>query len=159
MHRLDMPRLIMPRLNSLVPAAFLAATVAGLSPAAAAPLPALTAAQVGGPADALTQVGWYGRGYGHGGYGRAYGYGRGYGYAGYGRGYGRGYGGGLAGAAIAGTALGLIGGGLAAAAAPSYYGGYGGYGYGGGYYDAGYAGYSYPSYGYPSYGYGYGCGC
>ena len=69
----------------------------------------------------------------------------------YGRGYGRrGYGAG--GAIAAGAALGLLGAGIAAAAAPSYgygyggypaysYGGYPAYGYGGGYPGYGYYGY------------------
>jgi len=55
-----------------------------------------------------------------------------------------------AGAAVAGAALGLIGGIASAAAASSYYDGY---------YPAGYGyGYGYPSYGYayPAYSYGYG---
>lgn len=57
-----------------------------------------------------------------------------------------------AGAAVAGAALGLIGGIASAAAASSYYDGY---------YPAGYGyGYGYPSYGYayPAYSYGYGYG-
>jgi hypothetical protein len=60
-----------------------------------------------------------------------------------------------AGAAVAGAALGLIGGIASAAAASSYYDG----SYYGGYYPAGYGyGYGYPSYGYayPAYSYGYG---
>ena len=64
----------------------------------AAPLPALSATQVGGPRTQLDQVGWRGghAGYGHGAYAGA-GYGRsGYNHGGYGRGgaYGRGFAGG-----------------------------------------------------------------
>ncbi|WP_336485624.1 hypothetical protein [Methylobacterium nigriterrae] len=107
----------------------------------AAPLPALNSAQVGGPKANVDQVRWRG-GYGYGGY-------RGYGYRGYG--YRRNVGGALA----AGAALGLIGGAIAASAAPRY-GYYDGY-YGGGY---GYPAYGYGNvgygYSYPAYGYGYG---
>ncbi|MGV7032100.1 hypothetical protein [Methylobacterium symbioticum] len=105
--------------------------------AQAAPLPALTGVQVGGTAATVDTVGWR-RGY----YG-------GYGYRGYG--YRRNVGGALA----AGAALGLIGGAIAASAAPRY-GYYGGYGYGYPSYGYGYApaGYGY-GYGYPAYGYGY----
>ncbi|GJD57378.1 hypothetical protein [Methylobacterium dankookense] len=113
--------------------------------AEAAPLPALTGAQVGGAAATVDNVGWR-RGY----YGGGYGY-RGYGYRGYG--YRRNVGGALA----AGAALGLIGGAIAASSAPRY-GYYGGYGYDYPAYGYGYApaGYGY-SYGYPAYGYqGYG---
>lgn len=103
--------------------------------AQAAPLPALTGAQVGGTATTVDNVGWR-RGY----------YGGGYGYRGYG--YRRNVGGALA----AGAALGLIGGAIAASTAPRY-GYYGGYDYPAyGYAPAGY-GYSY---GYPAYGYSYG---
>lgn len=107
-------------------------SAASLTHADAAPLPALNSAQVGGPAGNVDQVRWRG-GYGYGGY-------RGYGYR-------RNVGGALA----AGAALGLIGGAIAASAAPRY-------GYYDGYYGAGYGGYAYPAYGYgyPAYGYGYG---
>ena len=103
--------------------------------AEAAPLPALTGAQVGGTGTTVDNVGWRRGGY-YGGY-------LGYGYRGYG--YRRN----AAGAAFAGAALGLIGGAIAASAAPRY-----GYGYGYGY--PAYGGYSYPSYGYAPVGYGYG---
>ncbi|ACA20272.1 conserved hypothetical protein [Methylobacterium sp. 4-46] len=104
------------------------------STAEAAPLPAATSAAVAGAPATLDQVRWRG-GY-YGGY-------RGYGYRGYG--YRRGAGGALA----AGAALGLIGGAIAASAAPRYYD----YGYG---YPA--YGYAAPAYGYaaPAYGYSYG---
>ena len=87
--------------------------VVGTAPSAqAAPLPALTGDLVGGTKTTVDHVGWR-RGY----YGGGYGYRRG---------------GGAAGALFAGAALGLIGGAIAASAAPRYryYGGYGGYGYG-----------------------------
>jgi hypothetical protein len=107
--------------------------------AQAAPMPALTAAQVAGGNASVENVRY--RGYGYG-YGR--GYGRGY-YGGYRRGPG------IGGALAAGAALGIIGGAIAASQAPRY-----------GYYDGGYAGVGYgygaPAYGYysaPAYGYGY----
>ena len=111
------------------------------TPSQAAPMPAVNAGQIAGQENHVEEVRYRGRGYYGGGYGR-----------GYGR---RGYGGG--GALAAGAALGIIGGALAASAAPryGYYdGGYGGYarpvyGYGG------YGGYARPVYGYPAYGYGY----
>ncbi len=119
-------------------------TVVGTAPAAqAAPLPALTGDLVGGTKTHVDHVGWR-RGY----------YGGGYGYRRRGN---------VGGALFAGAALGLIGGALAASAAPryGYYGGgygYPGYGYGGyGYarpvyyarpaYYGGYGGYGYPAYG------------
>jgi hypothetical protein len=113
-------------------------SAASFTPAEAAPLPALNAAQVGGPASHVDQVRWRG-GYGYGGYRGGY---RGYGYR-------RNVGGALA----AGAALGIIGGAIAASAAPRY-------GYYDGYYGAGYGGYGYPAYGYsyPAYGYGGGYG-
>ncbi|WP_066925893.1 hypothetical protein, partial [Methylobacterium sp. CCH5-D2] len=103
----------------------LGTSIGAVQTAQAAPLPALSGNQVGGANATVDNVGWrggyYGRGYGwRGGYG-------GYGYRGYG--YRRNVGGALA----AGAALGLIGGAIAASAAPryGYYGGYGGgYGYG-----------------------------
>ncbi len=121
-------------------------SVGTVGTAEAAPLPALTGAQVGGGNATVEHVGWR-RGYYGGGYGRGYGY-RGYGYRRN-----------AAGAAFAGAAIGLIGGAIAASAAPryGYYGG--GYGYPAyGYAPAGYGyGYGYPSYGYsyPAYGYGW----
>jgi hypothetical protein len=104
-----------------------AALVAGsLTTAQAAPLPAQSAVNVAGENTTVDHVRYRGYGYGYGG-------------------YRRGYGGRAAGALAAGAALGLIGGAIAASAAPRY-----------GYYDYGYA----PSYGYGyapvrSYGYGY----
>ena len=98
----------------------------------AAPLPAGTSAATGSSGALVDRVRYRG-GY-YGGRGR-YGYRRGVG---------------PGGALAAGAALGLIGGALAASAAPRY-----------GYYDYGYArpayGYGYPAYGYgePAYGYGY----
>ena len=113
-----------------------ALTAGSLTEASAAPLPALNAEQVAGAASTVDHVGWRG-GYG-GYYGRPYGYGHG------GYGYRRRN---VAGALFAGAALGLIGGAIAANAAPRY-GYYGGYGYPA----YGYA----PVYGgYPAYGYGY----
>ncbi len=119
-----------------------AAGLAVAAPSAqAAPLPALNAAQVGGGAATVETVGWR-RGY----------YGGGYGYRGYGGGYGyRRRGIGAGGALAAGAALGLIGGALAASAAPRY--GYYDRPYYGGY---GYGGYARPVYGYGGYGPGYG---
>jgi hypothetical protein len=112
------------------------------SPASALPIPAATAQSVGGEASLISDVRYRGRRYGY--YRRAY-YPR-YGY------YRRN----RAGAAIAGAALGIIGGLATAAAARSYYDDpY--YGYYGGYYPA--YGYHPASYGYyPAYGYGYGYG-
>lgn len=116
------------------------------TPSQAAPMPAVNAGQISGQAGHVEEVRYRGGGYYGGGYGR--GYGR--------RGIGAG------GALAAGAALGIIGGALAASAAPrygyydrGYYGGgYGGYarpvyGYGG------YGGYARPVYGYPAYGYDY----
>lgn len=116
------------------------------TPSQAAPMPAVNAGQIAGQAGHVEEVRYRGGGYYGGGYGR--GYGR--------RGIGAG------GALAAGAALGIIGGALAASAAPrygyydrGYYGGgYGGYarpvyGYGG------YGGYARPVYGYPAYGYDY----
>lgn len=106
-------------------------TIAAVPSAEAAPLPALSAAQVGGAITTVDTVGWR-RGY----YGPRYGYG-----------YRRRN---AAGALFAGAALGLIGGAIAASAAPRYYGGYG-------YYDYGYARpVGYYGYGYPAYGGYYG---
>ncbi|HJE24621.1 MAG TPA: hypothetical protein K8W01_13265 [Methylorubrum populi] len=124
----------MSRITSLTLAGLAATslTLAAVPAAEAAPLPALSAAQVGGGGTTVDTVGWR-RGYYGGHYGPRYGY--------YRR---RNVGGALA----AGAALGLIGGALAASAAPRYYGGYG-------YYDYGYGrpvGY----YGYPAYGGYYG---
>lgn len=108
--------------------------------AQAAPMPALSSAQVAGSNGTVEDVRYRGgRGYYGGGYGRGY----------YGGGYGRGYGyrrGGAGGALAAGAALGIIGGAIAASQAPRY-----GY-YGGGY---GYPAYGYgaPAYGYYDYGY------
>lgn len=108
------------------------ALVAGtLTTAQAAPLPAQSAVKVAGENTAVDHVRYRGYGYGYG--------------------YRRGYGGRAAGALAAGAALGIIGGALAASAAPRY-----------GYYDYGYApsyGYGYApvrsyGYGYPAYGYG-----
>jgi hypothetical protein len=124
--------------TSVVAGASALAMVAGSFTAAeAAPLPAQSAVQVGGPSTQIDTVGWR-RGY-YGGYG-----------------YRRGYGGRAAGALAAGAALGIIGGALAASAAPryGYYGGgygYPAYGYGYGY--APVRSYGYPAYGYPAYGY------
>lgn len=110
------------------------ATAVGLSVSSvqAAPMSAATSAQVGGDNANLAEVRY--RGYGRGYYGRGYGYRRG---------------GGAAGALAAGAALGIIGGAIAASAAPRY-----------GYYDRGYGyygrpayGYGYPAYGYYDYGY------
>lgn len=123
-------------------------TAAPLSGAQAAPFPALNAGQVGGPNATIDHVRY------RGGY-----------YGGYRRGYGGGYGyrRNAAGAAFAGAALGLIGGAIAASAAPRYgyyddgyygagYRGYPAYGYGGGYgYRPVYGGYG-AGYGYPGYG-------
>ncbi|MBX9930496.1 MAG: hypothetical protein K2Y56_02985 [Methylobacterium sp.] len=107
------------------------------TPAQAAPLAAVTSAQIAGQAGHVEEVRYRGGYYG----------------GGYGRGYGR-RGVGVGGALAAGAALGIIGGALAASAAPRY-----------GYYDYGYArpaygyGYARPAYGYgyarPVYGYGY----
>ncbi|GJD78369.1 hypothetical protein [Methylobacterium gregans] len=116
----------------------LGTSVGAVQTAQAAPLPALSGHQVGGANTAVDHVGWR-RGYYGGGYGWRGGYG-GYGYRGYG--YRRNVGGALA----AGAALGLIGGAIAASAAPRY-----------GYYGGGY-GYGYPAYGYAPVGYGYGYG-
>ena len=113
-------------------AAALAMITGSLTAAEAAPLPAQNAALVGGPNAAVDNVRW------RGGYYRNYG-------------YRRGYGGRVAGAVAAGAALGIIGGALAARAAPryDYYGGYPAYGYG----YAPVQTYAYPAYGYPAYGY------
>ncbi len=116
----------------------LGTSIGAVQTAQAAPLPALSGHQVGGANTAVDHVGWW-RGYYGGGYGWRGGYG-GYGYRGYG--YRRNVGGALA----AGAALGLIGGAIAASAAPRY-----------GYYGGGY-GYGYPAYGYAPVGYGYGYG-
>lgn len=116
----------------------LGTSIGAVQTAQAAPLPALSGHQVGGANTAVDHVGWR-RGYYGGGYGWRGGYG-GYGYRGYG--YRRNVGGALA----AGAALGLIGGAIAASAAPRY-----------GYYGGGY-GYGYPAYGYAPVGYGYGYG-
>jgi hypothetical protein len=96
-----------------------------ITAAEAAPLPAQSAVGIAGQNAAVDHVQY--RRYGYGGYGRGYG-------------YRRGYGGRAAGALAAGAALGIIGGAVAASAAPRYYGGYGYPAYG---------------YGYPAYGYGY----
>ena len=134
----------MSRITTLTLAGLTAAslTVTAVPPAQAAPLPAMNAAQVGGGNTTVDTVGWR-RGYYGGYYGPRYGYGYG---------YRRNVGGALA----AGAALGLIGGAIAASAAPRYYdyqayGGYYGYGRPVGYY-GGY-GYAYPAYG-GYYGYG-----
>lgn len=108
--------------------------------AEAAPLPALSGAQVAGAKTTIDTVGWR-----HGYYGHRYGYGYGYRRRN------------AAGALFAGAALGLIGTAIAASAAPRYYdypayGGYYGYGRPVGYY-GGY-GYGYPAYG-GYYGYGW----
>ncbi len=116
----------------------LGTSIGAVQTAQAAPLPALSGNQVGGAGTTVDNVRWRGGGYYGGGYGYRGGYG-GYGYRGYG--YRRNVGGALA----AGAALGLIGGAIAASAAPRY-GYYGGYGYG------------YPAYGYAPVGYGYGYG-
>ena len=118
--------------TSFVAGASALALVAGsFNAAEAAPLPAQSAVQVGGQNATIDNVGWR-RGY----YGGGYGYRRGYG-----------------GRAAAGAALGIIGGALAASAAPryGYYGGYGYPAYGYGYAPA--RTYAYPAYGYPAYGY------
>ena len=134
----------MSRITTLTLAGLTAAslTVTAVPPAQAAPLPAMNAAQVGGGNTTVDTVGWR-RGYYGGYYGPRYGYGYG---------YRRNVGGALA----AGAALGLIGGAIAASAAPRYYdypayGGYYGYGRPVGYY----GGYGSAS---PAYGgyYGYG---
>ena len=120
----------------------LAVTVTPLVSAQAAPLPALSSAQVATGGSIVDTVGWR-RGYYGGGYG--YGYRRS----------------GIGGALFAGAALGLIGTAIAAAAAPRYrYYGYGypayGYGYRPAYYGYGYRpAYAYPAYGYSYYPYGY----
>ena len=115
------------------------------TPSQAAPMPAVNAGQIAGQAGHVEEVRYRGGGYYGGGYGR--GYGR--------RGIGAG------GALAAGAALGIIGGALAASAAPrygyydrGYYGG-GGYGYGYARPVYGYPAYGYarPVYGYPAYGY------
>ncbi|ABY29307.1 MAG: hypothetical protein ACAH20_08770 [Methylobacteriaceae bacterium] len=132
----------MSRITTLTLAGLTAAslTVTAVSPVQAAPLPAMSAAQVGG-GPAVETVGWR-RGYYGGYYGPRYGYGYGYRRRN------------VAGALFAGAALGLIGGAIAASAAPRYYGypaygGYYGYGVPVGYY----GGYGYPVYG-GYYGYG-----
>jgi len=130
---------------ALAGATALGTSVGAVQTAQAAPLPALSGHQVGGANTAVDHVGWRRGGYYGGGYGWRGGYG-GYGYRGYG--YRRNVGGALA----AGAALGLIGGAIAASAAPRY--GYYGGGYGG--YGGGYGGYGYPAYGYAPVGYGYG---
>ncbi|MBB2963203.1 hypothetical protein [Methylobacterium sp. R2-1] len=128
----------MSRITTLALAGLTAAslTVTAVPPAQAAPLPAMNAAQVGGGNTTVDTVGWR-RGY----YGPRYGYGYGYRRRN------------IGGALFAGAALGLIGGAIAASAAPRYYGGYYDYGYARpvGYY-GGY-GYGYPAYG-GYYGYG-----
>ncbi|MDV2985851.1 UNVERIFIED_CONTAM: hypothetical protein Q9R58_16185 [Methylobacteriaceae bacterium AG10] len=132
----------MSRITTLTLAGLTAAslTVTAVPSAQAAPLPAMNAAQVGGGKTTVDTVGWR-RGYYGGYYGPRYGYG-----------YRRRN---VGGALFAGAALGLIGGAIAASAAPRYYGGYG-------YYDYGYARpvgyYGGYGYGYPAYGgyYGYG---
>ncbi|CAO4152395.1 hypothetical protein [Methylorubrum aminovorans] len=118
-------------------------TVTAVPSAEAAPLPAMNATQVGGGNTTVDTVHWR-RGYYGGYYGPRYGYGYGYRRRNVG------------GALFAGAALGLIGGAIAASAAPRYYGypaygGYYGYGRPVGYY-GGY-GYGYPAYG-GYYGYG-----
>lgn len=112
-------------------------SAASLTGAEAAPFPALNSAQVGGTNAVTENVRYRGGYYGGRGYYGGYGYRRS-----------------AAGAAFAGAALGLIGGAIAASAAPRY-----------GYYDNGYygAGYGYPAYGggygyRPVYGGGYGYG-
>lgn len=105
------------------------AVSAGLTPAQAAPLPAVATGQVAGENTNFDKVGWR-RGY----YGPRYGGGYGYGYR------RRNVGGALA----AGAALGLMGAAIAASSRPRYYGyGYPAYGYG----------YGYRPYGYYPYGY------
>ncbi|BAU89531.1 hypothetical protein MPPM_0926 [Methylorubrum populi] len=134
----------MSRITTLTLAGLTAAslTVTAVPTAQAAPLPAMNAAQVGGGNTTVDTVGWR-RGYYGGYYGPRYGYGYGYRRRN------------IGGALFAGAALGLIGGAIAASAAPRYYGGYG-------YYDYGYARpvgyYGGYGYGYPAYGgyYGYG---
>ncbi len=143
----------MTRIPTLALAGLAAASlvVTAVPSAEAAPLPALSSAQVAGANATVDTVGWR-RGYHGGYYGHRHSYGYGYGYRRRN----------AAGALFAGAALGLIGTAIAASAAPRYYGGYG-YGYPayGGYYGYGrpvgyYGGYG--GYGYPAYGgyYGYG---
>jgi hypothetical protein len=132
------------RMSRILSFALAGTTAIGLSAgsftaAQAAPMPALSAAQVGGGAAVETV--------------RYRGYGRGY-YGGYRRGPG------VGGALAAGAALGIIGGAIAASQAPryGYYDrGYVGTGYGYGYDAPAYGYYAAPSYGYgyPAYGYGY----
>ncbi|MFD6320539.1 hypothetical protein [Methylorubrum thiocyanatum] len=137
----------MSRIANLTLAGLAAAslTVTAVPTAQAAPLPAMSAAQVGGTTTTVDTVGWR-RGYYGGHYGPRYGYGYGY------RRHN------IGGALAAGAALGLIGGAIAASTAPRYYG----YGYGypayGGYYGYGRPVGYYGGYGYPAYGgyYGYG---
>jgi hypothetical protein len=124
------------RMSRILSFALAGTTAIGLSAgsftaAQAAPMPALSAAQVGGGA-AVETVRY--------------------------RGYGRGPG--VGGALAAGAALGIIGGAIAASQAPryGYYDrGYVGTGYGYGYDAPAYGYYAAPSYGYgyPAYGYGY----
>lgn len=131
----------MSRIMSLALAATTAIgmTAGSFTPSQAAPMPALSSSQVAGAVSGVQDVRYRGGGY-------------------YGGGYGRGYrrGPGVGGALAAGAALGIIGGALAANAAPRY--GYydrGGY-YGRPAYGYGYAPrpvYGYPAYGYPAYGY------
>ena len=102
----------MSRISILALAAAMGATVGLASGAQAAPLPAMSANQVGGANGSVDSVQW--RRYGYGprwGYGPRYGYGPRWGYR-------RGYGGALA----AGAALGIVGGAIAAGAASPYYG-------------------------------------
>lgn len=122
---------------ALVGVTALGSTTGSFTPAQAAPLPAASPAQVGGPNTTVDTV-RYRRGY----YG-------GYGYRRHNAG----------GALFAGAALGLIGGAIAASAAPRYryYGGYPAYGYSYPSYGYGYAPVRY-GYGYPAYGYGGGYG-
>lgn len=105
-------------------------SAASLTGAEAAPFPATKSAVVGGPSANVDQVGWRRGGYYRGGY--AY------------RRRGIGPGGALA----AGAAIGIIGGAIAASAAPRYYYDRPAYGYS---YPAYGYGYSYPAYGYPAY--------
>lgn len=114
----------MSRITTLTVAGLIAAslTAGRITRAQAAPS-VLHSNQVVGAASTIDHVGWRG---GHGSYGRPYGYG-GYGYRRRN----------VAGALFAGAALGLIGGAIAASAAPRYgydgdpaYGGYPAYGYG-----------------------------
>lgn len=97
----------MSRITTLTLAGLTAAslTVTAVSPAQTAPLPAMSAAQVAGSPSVET-VGWR-RGYYGGYYGPRYGYGYGYRRRN------------VAGALFAGAALGLIGGAIAASAAPA----------------------------------------